>query len=275
MVSAVLNTERIKTLYSPAFRVIIILHASLFILVALVAGSLNLNIQGVHTEKLLHFPHVWNTLSWIASWFNLLLGVLAIMLVTNEFQYRTFRKQLIDGLSRDQLLLGKLAVFASIAIYTMLLVFATGLVIGLVKSQSFNISNLIDGLGYLPVLFVQSFSYMLLAMLFAFAFRNPAVSTVTFILYFFPIEPIVRAFTPDVIDRFFPVKIISHLTPMPDFIGISMGDMIQVVPNSSNELQNLGIIDMSSSTFFAPAIAIAYCLLFGFIARLIVKKKNF
>lgn len=271
----ILNIERVKTLFSPSFRTIIILHASLFALIVLVAGSIQLNIQGVQIEKVLQFPHVWNTLAWIASWFNLLLGILAIMLVTNEFQFRTFRKQIIDGLTRDQLLVGKTAVFSILAIYTTTLVFAAGLIMGIAKSPSYNLVNIIEGLNYLPVLFVQSLAYMLLAMLMAFIFRNPAISIVSFILYFFPIEPILRAFTPDAIDKFFPAKVIANLTPMPDFVGISLGDMMQVIPGSEAEMEKIGLMGESMPLLYASIITIVYCILFTLVSRIIIMRKNF
>lgn len=272
---SLINIERIKTLYSPSFRTIIILHASLFFLVALIAGSIKLNIQGVSIEKIMQFPHIWNTLAWIASWFNLLLGILAIMLVSNEFQFRTFRKQIIDGLSRNELVFGKIIVFAAIAIYTMLLVFATGLIMGTIKSSGFNLSNFTQGLAYLPVLFLQSFSYMLLAMLFAFLFKNTALSIVSFILYFFPIEPIIRSIIPDVAIKFLPVKVIANLTPMPDFVGISMGDMIHINQGSSSTLQNMGLVSESMPLIYAALVAVGYCLLFAFTSKLIVQRNNF
>lgn len=272
---SIVKIEKIKTLYSPAFRTIIILHASLFLAVILIAGSLRINIQGVYIEKILQFPHVWNTLAWIASWFNLLLGILAIILVTNEFHYKTFRKQLIDGLSRGELLLGKVFIFASIAIYTMLLVFACGLVMGMVKTSGLNMGNFIQGLGFLPVLFLQSLGYMLLAMLFGFLFKNTALSIVSFILYFFPIEPIIRAIIPDMAIKFMPAKVIANLTPMPDFIGISMGDMIQVTQGSTNPLQDIGLISETMPLLQASTLAIGYCLVFIFVTRVIAKRVSF
>ncbi|HPF92952.1 MAG TPA: hypothetical protein PLV65_03400, partial [Tenuifilaceae bacterium] len=121
MVKKLLAIEGRKTLFYPTFRTIIGLHALLFLIVALVASNINLNIEGIRIDKVFQFPHLWNTLAWIASWFNLLLGILAIMLTCNEFQFRTFRKQLIDGLTRNELIIAKLFVITSLAAYAMIL----------------------------------------------------------------------------------------------------------------------------------------------------------
>ncbi|PKP38827.1 MAG: hypothetical protein CVT98_04695 [Bacteroidetes bacterium HGW-Bacteroidetes-15] len=244
-------------------------------MVALVASSLKINIQGITIEKLFHFPHIWNTFAWIASWFNLLLGILAIMLVSNEFQFRTFRKQLIDGLSRSELLYSKVLVFILLAVYTMLLVFFSGFIFGVLKSPSFSLANFIEGLPYLPVLFIQSLGYMLMAMLFAFIIKNTALSIVSFILYFFPIEPIIRVFIPDAAIQYMPVKIIANLTPMPDFVGISLGDVIQIDGESGPGLYSMGIISEPMPLIYSSLIVTAYCLLFVFISKFLVRNKNF
>ena len=271
---ALAQIEKIKTLNSPSFRAIIILHASLFVMVMLIAGSFKINIQGVHVEKILQFPHIWNTVAWVASWFNMLLGVLAIILVANEFQYKTFRKQVLDGINRRELTLGKILVFASIAIYTMLLVFVIGLVMGIVKSDGGGMQNFTQGLTYLPVLFLQAFGYMLLAMLFAFLFKNTALSIVSFMLYFFPIEPILRAIIPDVAIKFLPVKVIANLTPMPDFVGISMGDMIQFSGSGSSPLSDIGVASNAMPLLYASLIAVGYCIIFYLASTQIIKRVN-
>ena len=271
---ALAQIEKIKTLNSPSFRAIIILHASLFVMVMLIAGSFKINIQGVHVEKILQFPHIWNTVAWVASWFNMLLGVLAIILVANEFQYKTFRKQVLDGINRRELTLGKILVFASIAIYTMLLVFVIGLVMGIVKSDGGGMQNFTQGLTYLPVLFLQAFGYMLWAMLFAFLFKNTALSILSFMLYVFPIEPILRAIIPDVAIKFLPVKVIANLTPMPDFVGISMGDMIQFSGSGSSPLSDIGVASNAMPLLYASLIAVGYCIIFYLASTQIIRRVN-
>ncbi|MDY0201596.1 MAG: ABC transporter permease [Bacteroidales bacterium] len=274
MLKALLNIERIKTLHSPTFRAIIILHAALFLLVSLIGANLHLNIQGITIEKLFQFPHIWNTIAWIASWFNLILGVLAIMLVTNEFQYRTFRKQLIDGLSRNQLLYGKLLVFITISAYAMLLVLICGIIIGVVKSNGNGLANITQGLEFVPILFLQTFGYLMLALLFGALFQNTALSIVAYILYFFPIEPIIRTIIPEIAAQYMPVKVIANLTPMPDFAGILMGDMIQI-NSGANNLSGLITANQSTPIFITALIAFAYCILLALGSKAIFHKKNF
>lgn len=266
-----LNIEGIKFLGSPILRALLIIHFTLFLLVALLAAFAPINIQGVSIDKLFQFPFIWQTFAWIASWYNLLLGILAIVMVANEHQYRTYRKQLIDGLSRTELLISKLIAISIIAIYTTLLVFATGLIIGFMKTSSFNFSDFIGGLSILPILFLQSLSYMVLGMLVAFILKSTAMSIVGFVLYFFPIEPIIRAFIPAPVDKFFPFKIISNLTPMPDFFGIALGDSIHI-----KGVDGVEIVQPEASIWGAVVLsALLYLAAFALVSKLIIDKRNF
>lgn len=275
MIGKLLHIEKIKTINYPSFKTIVILHFILFLLVVLIASNLRINIQGLAIERIFQFPHIWNTFAWVASWFNLLLGILSIVLVTNEFQYKTFRKQLIDGLSRNELLHSKLMIFVILAAYTMLLVFISGFIFGMVKSPYFSFSDFIEGLPFLPVLFIQSLGYMLLALLFSLIFKNTAISIVTYILYFFPIEPILRAIIPDVATKFMPVKIISNLTPMPDFVGISLGDMIQINGEPGVSLEGMGMMTESMPLIYSSLIACGYSLAFVILSRFLLRRINF
>lgn len=270
----IIKLEFIKTLGYPAFRTIVILHAILFFLTLIIGSQIQLSIQGIRIDKLFAFPNVWSTFSWIGSWFNLLLGLIAIMLVGNEHQFRTFRKQIIDGVSRTELLFAKMSVILVLSIYAMLLVIISGLIFGLIYSDQITIGTIFENFHLVLVLFVQSFAYMMLGMLFALLFRSNALSIVTFILFFFPGEPILRAFFPSSIDRFFPIKIISNLTPMPDFVGITTGDLLQV-NGAPAAMPSMGLFQESLSVGMATLVCIVYIGIFYFVNRMIIEKRNF
>jgi ABC-2 type transport system permease protein len=270
----IIKIELIKTWGYPGFRTIIILHAILFLFVVSIGANIQLSIQGLRIDKLFAFPNVWATFSWIGSWFNLLLGIIAIILVGNEHQFRTFRKQIIDGLSRNQILHGKMIVITILALYALVLVLLTGLLFGIIYSDNITIGSIFEKTPYVLVLFIQSFAYMMLGMLFAFIFKSNALSIVTFILFFFPVEPILRVFFPSIIDQFFPIKIISNLTPMPDFVGITTSDLIQINGSSPSSM-HLGMMSESLSVGTSTFVCLGYIALFYFLANQIIKHRNF
>src|SRR6187549_3046156 len=43
------------------------------------------------------FPKVWHAAAWTGGMFFVIIGMLFILLITNEVQYRTHRQNIIDG----------------------------------------------------------------------------------------------------------------------------------------------------------------------------------
>src|SRR5579864_7443787 len=58
----------------------------------------------LNLDSFYSFPLLWHSLTYVASFFTLLLGILVIILITNEFSFRTVRQNIIDGLSKADFL---------------------------------------------------------------------------------------------------------------------------------------------------------------------------
>jgi len=54
------------------------------------------------------FPETWHSVAYFSSFFILLPAILVIMMVTNEYTFRTHRQNIIDGWSRGQYITSKL-----------------------------------------------------------------------------------------------------------------------------------------------------------------------
>ncbi|MDI3320842.1 ABC transporter permease [Pinibacter soli] len=54
------------------------------------------------------FNEVWHTVAYFSSWFILFPAIIVIMLITNEYTFKTYRQNIIDGWSRNQFLSAKL-----------------------------------------------------------------------------------------------------------------------------------------------------------------------
>src|SRR3954447_19389424 len=55
------------------------------------------------------FPDVWHVVSFTASFLMFMLGLLVIISFTNEYSYKTHRQNIIDGWSRKEFILVKIA----------------------------------------------------------------------------------------------------------------------------------------------------------------------
>lgn len=275
MIKKLFQIEKIKALSYPAFKTLMIIHFFLFFLVVLVVSQVQFSMPGFSIKKLYQFPNIWEFFPWVASWFNLFLAIVVILLVGNEFSNRTFRQNVIDGLSRNDLIKGKLILIFSIAVYTFVIVFLAIMIFGLINSDDYSM-NAIFGKSYLLfIYFIQAIGYMSLGLMITVIFRNNALSIIMFILYFFPIEPIIRLIFEAPERRYFPIKIISNLTPMPEFLTMTSES---AVANSSGksalDLQEIGLAIEPLPVELNVGLAVFYIVLFISVTTLLLNKKS-
>ncbi|MEA3317601.1 MAG: hypothetical protein U9R54_06555 [Bacteroidota bacterium] len=269
------NIEKIKTLSYPSFISLIIIHFILFLIVTLVVSRIHFSAPGFSIKSLYQFPNVFKFIPWIASWFNIFLAIIIILLVGNEFAYKTFKQNLIDGLNRNDLIKGKLIVISSIALYTLILVIITSLLYGFLYTKDINLTLLLENTNILIVYFIQAFAYMSLGMLFAIIFKNNSLSIILFILYFFPIEPIMRSFFPKNIRQYFPIEIISDLTPNPEIFNFKQQTEFHSSSGTGNfNIQGIDIATEQLSLNTTSIFALAYIIFFVSLSILIIRKRN-
>jgi ABC-2 type transport system permease protein len=253
------------------FRIIIILHFALYLLVTFVASQIEIEFPGITPGNLFIFPNVWSTFAWIASWFNILLAIMVIVLTGNEFANRTFRQQVLSGLSRNEFIYGKGLLVGGLAIYSFILVTVTGLIYGFAYTSGFQLSMLFDNYYVVLIYIVQAIGYMTIGIVVAVVFRNISLSIILFLLYFFMIEPIIRLFCPMVIRPYFPVKVISHLTPLPEIFNITKNT---VNGNNDMSFEKMGILPAQLPVQINLIMAVIYILLFTALIFWLIRKKD-
>ena len=130
--------------------------------------SVNKNIVGkINTGGLVssfspyNFDMTWQTTSYATGWLLMLPALLLIILVTNEFTYRTNRQNIIDGWSRQEFISVKIALAVIAALVTTLLVIITALLFGLFSGTSFSL----HGFSHVGYFMLKALSYNLLAVL--------------------------------------------------------------------------------------------------------------
>lgn len=217
-----LRTELRKVSPYRTFWIIIAIYVLLLFLIVYASSNVVINGQALGSPTY-QFPEIWNRLAYIASFFNLLLGILVIVLVTDEFSFRTIRQQIIDGLSRFEFIQAKFYVILALAAFSTLYILMVGLYFGLTHSSNTSANAVFGQLDHLLYFFLQAVAYMSLALLFAFIIRKSGLAIIAFIAYTKVVEPIIHFSLADTIDQYFPMKVTSSLTPLP---GQEMLDQI-------------------------------------------------
>ena len=98
------------------------------------------------------FPKVWQMTSSATSFILFIAGLLMIILVTNEYSFKTHRQNIIDGLTRTQFIVTKFVCGIIIALASTLIVFLTALFFGLI----FKRSGIAIGIFFLYTLIIEN-----------------------------------------------------------------------------------------------------------------------
>lgn len=212
--TSLLTTELRKLLPYRTFWIILSLYGALLVLFMYSSSSITINGQQFGTE-MYRFPGIWMRLTYIASYFNLLLGILMITLITDEYTFRTFRQQVIDGLFRRDLVLAKGLVALLIGSVCTVFVALTGLSFGLSYSPVWTPALLAQDAMHLVYYLVQALGYMAIAVFFSFLIRKNGLAILTFLLYTKVLEPLIHWRLDDEWDKYLPMKVYSSLTPTP------------------------------------------------------------
>lgn len=253
------------------FKAVLILTLSFFVLTVLVFSRIDISIPGFTWRNLFRFPDVWPSFAWVASWFNLLLAILVITTAGNEFTGKTLRQQVMTGLSREEWLAGKGILIAGLALFGVIMVSITGLIFGLIYTRELTFGLIFQKMDILLVYLVQAIGYMVLGMLFIAVTRSNALGIILYLLYFIIIEPVIRGLCPVEVRPWFPVKIISHLTPFPEILEITSGEALE---NSSMTLENIGLRANQLEDSTTIIMALLYIIVFASLTYLAVKKKD-
>ena len=125
------------------------------------------------------FPAVYQTIAWVSSWLLYFPGMLMILVITNEYNFKTHRQNIIDGLTRQQFVLAKILFGLVIAVITTLSCFLIALYFGSSYSKTFSF----NGIEYIGYSFIQTLCYLFFAMILAVLMRRSGLAMAVFFLY--------------------------------------------------------------------------------------------
>lgn len=208
------------------------------------------------------FPEVFRTVAYASSVFIFLPAILVIMLITNEYTYKTHRQNIIDGWSRRQFMLSKWVDVCIITFIVTLLCGVVALFIGYL-----NLSEAAEegrwALSYYIALFgLQVFSQLSFAFLIGLLLRRSFLSLSVFIFYGFVLEPILTGLARWKLNdagRFLLLEVSDRLTPVPAFLGRFDEAAYQ---------RTLGMVNEH------VLLTLAYTLMFWFIAFFVFYKRD-
>ncbi|MEO6454594.1 MAG: ABC transporter permease [Ginsengibacter sp.] len=163
------------------------------------------------------FPKVWQTVGWMSSWLLYFPGILFIMLLTNEFNFKTHRQNIIDGWTRSQFISVKVIVAIIFSALATFFNFLVALLFGFLTTGSVFSMDGIQNVGYI---FIQTTAYITFAMFLAILFRRSGAAIAVFFLFGLIFEWIITAL----------VNFKLELAPIGYFLPLQVTDVMLPIP---------------------------------------------
>lgn len=164
------------------------------------------------------FVDIWQNLAWLATIFKWIPAFIIILSITLEYSQKTIKQNIIDGLSKKEFLLSKIALVVIISIGSALLLLVLGLMLGMLYSPVKEFNYILENIAFVGGYGLEVFVFLCMAMFFAFFIQKSGVTIILFLLYTAFFEPILTQLLNLNYHRqvwYFPVEAINRIIRFP------------------------------------------------------------
>lgn len=203
-------------------------------------------------------PDIWHNLTYVAGYFKIFLGVIIIILITNEYTYKTIRQNVISGFSRWDFMSSKFLTIGVLSLAATVLVFIIGMILGLMYTDEINAATVFGKTEFLLAYFLEIYAFLMLSFFVGVVVKRSGFAIGLLLLYYYILEPVARYKLPDEVGDYFPKKAIGTLID---------------IPNTSI-MRLFGVEFQDYISLWDALLVVAYTVLFGFLSYYIVKKRD-
>lgn len=205
------------------FQVLVLLYIVLLPLGFLIGKNIPLPEETGGTLSFYTFPKVWDALAYAGNWMSFFfLGFLGVLLVTNEFSYKTLRQNLITGMSRKEYFGGKLIFMLTASLVVAIYYAVVAIGVGLIYTDYIQMDRVFSHANLIPQYFLMSFAYMNFAFMLGILMRRMGLALFLYFVYSLIIEMVLRyyfhakLFGEDLHSRnYYPLNSFEDLAPFP------------------------------------------------------------
>lgn len=257
-----LRIEWLKIKNYTAFKVLSIFFVAGVVLTNYIVYEVNKNIVGKSAGGLMlssfspyNFDNTWQSTSYTTGFLLILPAMLIIILLTNEYTFRTNRQNIIDGWSRNEFISVKLVLALIFAVVSTILVFLTAFAFGLLSGTSITW----NGFSHVGFFFLKSLSYNMFAVLVSVLVKKTGFAIGVYFIYL-GAENILS----QILD-FWSIKLkadhTADLGSLGDYLPMNASDGLLTFPDNPLKSFTKGVLP-TDYTYVVLSFAIAYLLLF-------------
>lgn len=153
-----LQIELHKLRYNRSVKIISVIYFVLITFIALIAsiefnfGNFNFRVAD---QGIFNFPFIWHFNTYMAAILKLFLAVVIVSLMSNEYNYRTLKQNLIDGLSKKEFVLSKFLTVLLFSGISTVFIFVVSLILGLSFSDYTEIGIIFSDFQYIGAYFLK------------------------------------------------------------------------------------------------------------------------
>jgi ABC-type transport system involved in multi-copper enzyme maturation permease subunit len=216
-------------------------------------------------QGIFNFPYIWHFNTFIASIFKIFLAVVIVSMVANEYSYKTLKQNLIDGLSKYELLQSKALMVVALSLSSTVFIFILSLILGYRFSDYNEVGIVFSDLEYLLAYFIKLVGFFSFCLFLGVLIKRSAFALgflavwqmaegITFGLMKWKLPDILPSITAEQVFSFFPLNSMSELITQP-FTRLSAVKNIvgqigeQVDANTGVSWSNIAIVLFWTAVF--------------------------
>lgn len=217
--------------------------------------------------KIYFFPSVWQNISFFASLRYVLIfpATVIIILITNEFHFKTIRQNVITGMSKTEFITSKLILIVLISIIITVFLLVGTFILGLSNTADPSLGMILERSSFIFGFFISILTFQILALFFGFILRNTGLSIAIFTMYVFIAEPILYYFLKSPL--VFKNEIYTYL-PVNSILRVTEYPSIPVLKTI------MGLNLQDSVTLSASLIPLLYSTVMLGIVHVVLKKRD-
>jgi ABC-2 type transport system permease protein len=211
-------------------------------------------------------PWVWQNITYFATIRYVLIfpAIIIIILITNEFTYKTIRQNVINGMSKPEFIWSKMLIILLMSVCMTILLFAGTALIGISHTSDLTMALLFEKSYFMIGFFISMLTIQVYALFFGFLLRNTGLSIALFTLYSFIVEPVVY---------FFLKSPIVHENNISTYLPINAVLRVVEYPSIPVLKKVMGITLQDSLSLSACALPMAYAaVMIGIVWWVLMKK---
>ncbi len=269
-----------KLYRSRASKILIVSYFTLLSAIALIAaikfdiGPIKFHLA---EQGIFNFPYIWHFNTFMASWAKLFLAVVIVSMIANEYSYKTLKQNLIDGLSKKELVASKVIMIIFLSAASTVFIWLISLILGFSYSNYTEWQVVFMDWEYLLAYFVKHVGFFAFCLFLGVLIKRAAfalgflgvwqfLELISFGLLHWKLTEYFPNLTPESVARFFPLHSIRNLIKEP-FSRLSAVKNVAKQVGESLE-KNIDV------QFWEIAIVLGWTSLFIWLCYWVLKKRD-